>query len=55
MSERAIAMGRIVGPEPASEADHFMTCSGCGEAIDCRDLMAVLHHETPGHAAQGRH
>jgi hypothetical protein len=49
-----LPMGRLVGPAPASEADHFIVCGDCGEALDCRDLMAVIHHETPGHAPIGR-
>jgi hypothetical protein len=46
--------GRLVGPEPTSEADHFIVCGDCGEALDCRDLGAVMHHEMPGHAPEGR-
>ncbi len=46
--------GRIVGPELTSEADHFIVCGECGEALDCRGLLAVLHHETSGHTPKGR-
>jgi hypothetical protein len=46
--------GRIIGPEPTSEADHFILCAECGEALDCRNLLAVIHHETPGHKPEGR-
>lgn len=42
-------MGRIVGPEPSDEREHFIACPACGQLIDCRDLGAVLHHEQPGH------
>jgi hypothetical protein len=33
-----------------AEADHFYACTACGQAVDKRDLGAVLHHEEPGHA-----
>ena len=42
-------IGRIVGPEPENEADHFIVCAECGQAIDCRNLGDVFHHEEPGH------
>jgi hypothetical protein len=41
--------GRLVGPEPADEAEHFYVCEACGQAVDRRDLAAVFHHEEPGH------
>jgi hypothetical protein len=34
-----------VGGDPASESEHFIRCSACGELIDMRDLDAVLVHE----------
>jgi hypothetical protein len=36
-------------PELSDEAEHFIACPECGQAIDCRLLGDVLHHETPGH------
>lgn len=42
-------IGRRVGPEPESEAEHFYVCDACGQAVDCRDLGAVFHHEDEGH------
>jgi Fe2+ or Zn2+ uptake regulation protein len=46
--------GRIAGSEPANEADHFIVCDDCGQAFDCRDFGAVMHHVVPGHAPAGR-
>ena len=43
--------GRIVGPEPENEADHFYACPACGQAVDMRDLGQVLHHEGLDHEA----
>jgi hypothetical protein len=42
-------IGRRAGLEPANEADHFYVCAECGQAVDMRDLGAVLHHEEDGH------
>ena len=42
-------IGRIVGPEPEDEADHFYLCPTCGQAVDMRDLGQVFHHEEQGH------
>jgi hypothetical protein len=36
---------RTEGWQPASEADHFMTCPTCGERFDCRDLGEALEHQ----------
>ena len=41
--------GKIVGPEPEDESEHFMQCRACGQYFDMRDLGQVLHHEDPGH------
>lgn len=41
--------GVRLGGEPADEAEHFYACPACGQAVDCRDLGAVFHHEEPGH------
>lgn len=37
-------IGKRVGGEPANEAEHFYTCSHCGQAVDKRDLGQVFHH-----------
>jgi bifunctional non-homologous end joining protein LigD len=39
----------VVAPD-LPEAMHFMDCPTCGQAIDCRNLGDVLHHNQPGHA-----
>lgn len=39
-------------PEDGRERDelaHFILCPACQQAIDKRDLAAVLHHHQPGH------
>lgn len=41
--------GRIVGPEPENEMEHFYICSACGQAVDMRDLGQVFHHEEKEH------
>jgi hypothetical protein len=41
--------GKPASGEPADEAEHFYICSFCGQAVDKRDLFAVLHHEAEGH------
>lgn len=38
----------VTAPDLA-EAEHFITCPECGQAIDCRRLGDVLHHDEPGH------
>jgi bifunctional non-homologous end joining protein LigD len=45
-SLNALPMIAPAGPE----AEHFLTCKSCGQAIDLRNLGDVLHHEEPGHA-----
>lgn len=37
-------------PDVDTEADHFLICPACGQAVDCRRLGDVLHHDEPGHA-----
>lgn len=39
----------VTAPDLEDEAEHFLTCPECGQAVDCRRLGDVLHHETPGH------
>ena len=41
--------GKPIGGEPADEAEHFYACPVCGQAVDKRDLFAVLHHEQEEH------
>jgi hypothetical protein len=41
--------GEPIGAEPADEAEHFYTCTTCGQSVDKRDLFAVLHHEQEEH------
>lgn len=43
--------GKRIGGEPSSEAEHFETCTTCGQAFDMRDLGQVFHHNVPGHKA----
>jgi len=43
--------GKPIGGEPDAEAEHFYTCSRCGQSVDKRDLFAVLHHEQEEHEA----
>ena len=38
----------MTAPDVA-EAEHFITCPECGQAIDCRRLGDVLRHDEPGH------
>lgn len=38
-----------VGGEPEDEAEHFIQCSTCGQAIDLRKLGDVMYHEQPEH------
>ena len=41
--------GVRVGGEPASEAEHFMKCPGCGQHFDMRNLGDVFYHDEEGH------
>src|SRR5262245_13513631 len=41
--------GKRVGSEPANEAEHFMACPVCGQALDMRSLAQALHHDRPRH------
>lgn len=42
-------IGKIDGPEPEDEREHFYICAACGQSVDMRDLGQVLHHEDYGH------
>lgn len=42
-------VGRRHGGEPPVEADHFLLCRECGQAIDLRDLRQVIWHQRPDH------
>lgn len=37
--------GKIVGPEPVDESEHFMKCPVCGAMFDMRDIGQVLEHD----------
>jgi hypothetical protein len=39
--------GEDISPKPASEADCFIRCPGCGGLIDIRDLAQVFEHAGP--------
>lgn len=39
----------VTAPPVDDEAEHFVICPSCGQAIDCRRLGDVFHHEEPGH------
>lgn len=36
-------------PAFQDEVEHFYVCQSCGQAVDCRRLGDVLHHEEPEH------
>ena len=40
---------RCTAPDFEDEVQHFMLCPECGQAVDCRKLGDVLHHDEPGH------
>jgi len=42
-------IGHRVGGDPENENDNFYICAACGQAVDCRDLGQVFHHEELGH------
>jgi hypothetical protein len=44
---RGQVIGRRVGKQPDSEAEHFVQCSECGGWIDCRDFGNVIEHIGP--------
>ncbi len=44
-----LADGRELPMTGIPEEDHYITCQACGQAIDCRRLGDVFHHEEPGH------
>ncbi len=44
---RGSIYGQPSGWVPASEADHFVQCPGCGAWVDMRDLGMVLDHARP--------
>ena len=45
--------GERVGGDPLDEAEHFYVCAACGQAVDCRTLGDVFHHEEKGHKTIG--
>jgi hypothetical protein len=36
--------GKLEGPAPQNERDHFIRCTMCGKMLDMRDLGDVLDH-----------
>ena len=43
-------------PETISfPSEHYYTCPTCGQAVDRRDLVEVLHHAFDGHIALTMH
>jgi len=42
--------GKIEGPEPEDQREHFYRCKRCGQMVDKRLLGDVLHHEQALHA-----
>lgn len=47
-------IGVLQGPQPADEAEHFITCNRCGQAFDMRDLEQVIFHELEEHGPEAR-
>lgn len=41
--------GMRIDRNAADEAENFYLCETCGQAVDMRDLVQVLHHEEPDH------
>jgi len=35
------------GVDPTAQFEHLIVCSACGQMIDCRDQIAVVHHSAP--------
>lgn len=53
MIRRGEHIGKRVGAEPESEAEHYAKCDACGGYFDMRDLGNVFEHEGPlPHPAQ---
>ena len=44
---RGEIIGKRIGGEPESEADHYMKCPTCGGYFDMRDLGQVFEHDGP--------
>jgi hypothetical protein len=42
---RGEIVGKRVGGEPKSGAEHYIKCPACGAYVDMRDLGQVLEHE----------
>jgi hypothetical protein len=53
LSKREVRANSPIGAPlhggPKNEADHFYTCSHCGQAVDKRYLSEVMHHELGAH------
>jgi hypothetical protein len=41
--------GRVIGPEPKNQHEHFYKCPMCGQQVDRRQLGEVLHHQVLDH------
>lgn len=44
----AFADGVSAGELPGDD-EHYIICEKCGQAVDCNNLMAVLHHGADDH------
>lgn len=42
-------VGEALGPPVEDEAEHFVICSTCGQAVDQRDLAMVVRHSREEH------
>ncbi len=42
-------------PVSDDERHHFFMCPECGQAVDVRRFVDVLHHDDPGHSRLPRH
>lgn len=42
-------VGKYVGARTPTDAQHYYLCKSCGQAVDKRDLAAVLHHDVARH------
>lgn len=49
LSREALNAIPCTAPDLENEAEHFILCPECGQAIDCRRLGDVLYHDEPGH------
>ncbi len=45
----------VTAPDLEDEREHFFICPECDQAVDCRRLGDVLHHDEAGHGRLPRH